>query len=171
MGHRRKSRETAMQALFFMDIDNSPDVFDLFCKNFEPSGEILPFFEKLVQGVVNYKTEIDNLVERFSSNWKISRMSGVDRNIIRIAVFELLYCSNIPYKVSINEAVEIGKKFGNIDSGGFINGIIDSIRLFLEKNKSNGWRIRKKFDFFTCSSMVCLKINFRFFKISIFKLL
>ena len=139
MGHRRKSRELAMQALFFMDMesDNSPEVFDLFCKDFDPSGEILPFFERLVKGVIDYKTEIDNLVERFSNNWKISRMSGVDRNIMRIAVFELLYCSDIPYKVSINEAVDIGKKFGTVDSGGFINGIIDSIRLFLEKKENS----------------------------------
>ncbi len=139
MGHRRKSRELAMQALFYMDMerDNSQMIYDLFCRDFNPSEDILPFFERLVKGVIEYRSEIDKLVERFSNNWKINRMSGVDRNIMRIAVFELLYCSDIPYKVSINEAVDIGKKFGTVDSGGFINGIIDSIRLYLEKKDNS----------------------------------
>ncbi len=139
MGHRRKSRELAMQALFYMDMerDNSQITYDLFCRDFNPSEEILPFFERLVKGVIEYKNDIDKLVERFSNNWKINRMSGVDRNIMRIAVFELLYCSDIPYKVSINEAVDIGKKFGTVDSGGFINGIIDSIRLYLEEKDNS----------------------------------
>ncbi len=139
MGYRRKSRELAMQALFYMDMerDNSQMIYDLFCRDFNPSEDILPFFERLVKGVIEYRSEIDKLVERFSNNWKINRMSGVDRNIMRIAVFELLYCSDIPYKVSINEAVDIGKKFGTVDSGGFINGIIDSIRLYLEEKDNS----------------------------------
>ena len=65
----------------------------------------------------------------FSKNWKITRMSCVDRNIIRIAIFEMLFCKDIPAKVSINEAIDIGKKFGTDESGSFINGIIDSIRI------------------------------------------
>ena len=77
--------------------------------------------------------EIDALIERFSKNWKIRRMSCVDRNVMRIAVYELLYCQDIPPKVSINEAVDIGKKFGTEESGAFINGILDSIREALEK--------------------------------------
>jgi len=72
------------------------------------------------------------MIERVSSNWKLSRMSCVDRNILRVAVYELLYCQDIPSKVSINEAIDVGKKFGTDDSGAFINGILDSIRLTLE---------------------------------------
>jgi len=75
------------------------------------------------------------VIEQFSSNWKISRMSCVDRNILRIAVFELLYCADIPPKVSINEAIDVGKRFGTEESGAFINGILDSIRLAMEANK------------------------------------
>ena len=74
------------------------------------------------------ESEIDTLIERFSKNWKIHRMSCVDRNVMRIAVYELLYCEDIPPKVSINEAVDVGKKFGTEESGAFINGIMDSIR-------------------------------------------
>jgi N utilization substance protein B len=81
-----------------------------------------------VNGVLGTKGQIDALVERYSQNWNISRMSCVDRNVMRIAVYEMLYCDDIPPKVSINEAVDIGKKFGTQESGAFINGIMDSIR-------------------------------------------
>jgi N utilization substance protein B len=81
--------------------------------------------------------EIDAIIERFSANWKLSRMSCVDRNVMRIAVYELLCCHDIPSKVSINEAIDVGKKFGTDESGAFINGILDSIRIALEKKEIN----------------------------------
>lgn len=137
MGNRRKSRELAMQALFFMDMcrNDSKEMLDRFCENFTPSKKTLPFFLKLVQGVMQSKSEVDAIIERFSSNWKLNRMPCVDRNIMRIAVYELLCCPDIPYKVSLNEAIDIGKKFGTEESGAFINGILDSIRLALEKDE------------------------------------
>lgn len=126
-----------MQALFYMDKsrDNSEGIFKLFCDNFNPAEDILPFFERLVRGVTCSEQEIDSIIERFSSNWKINRMSCVDRNIMRIAVYELLWCSDIPAKVSINEAIDIGKKYGTEESGPFINGILDSIRDAIEKEE------------------------------------
>jgi len=135
MGTRRQARELAMQALFYMDIrkDASEETLEYFCDCFCPSKKSRPFLTKLVNGVLGAKGQIDALVERFSQNWKIDRMSSVDRNVMRIAVYELLYCDDIPPKVSINEAVDIGKKFGTQDSGAFINGIMDSIRGELEK--------------------------------------
>ena len=138
MGSRRKSRELAMQALFDMDMTcrNDGEKFEIFCSNFKPSQKALPFFQKLAYGVNENREKIDELIERFSSNWKISRISCVDRNIIRIAVFEMLYCQDIPSKVSINEAIEIGKKFGTEESGAFINGILDSIRIMLEEENN-----------------------------------
>ncbi len=87
----------------------------------------------LVNGVINSRDKLDAVIERFSKNWKISRMSCVDRNVMRVAVFELTSCDDIPPKVTINEAVDIGKKFGTEESGAFINGIMDSIRDALEK--------------------------------------
>jgi N utilization substance protein B len=134
MGNRRKSRELAIQALFFMDMNDhfAEEKLSLFCENFLPSAQIRPFFLNLVRGVSSARTEIDVLIERFSSNWKISRMSGVDRNIMRVAVFEMLCCKDIPCKVSINEAIDLGKKFGTEESGAFVNGILDSIRLAME---------------------------------------
>ncbi len=137
MGNRRKSRELAMQALFYIDMsqNDSNDLLERFCVNFNPSKKARPFFIKLVNGVVQEKSEIDSIIEKFSDNWKISRMSCVDRNIIRIAVYELLYCRDIPPKVSINEAIDVGKKFGTEVSGAFINGILDSVRMALKKKE------------------------------------
>jgi N utilization substance protein B len=137
MGNRRKSRELAMQALFYMDMsqNDSNEILKNFCSNFTPPRKMLPFFLKLVNGVIQGKGEIDSILERFSDNWKLSRMSCVDRNTMRVAVYELLYCHDIPYKVSINEAIDVGKKFGTKESGAFINGILDSIRIALENNE------------------------------------
>ena len=126
-----------MQALFCMDErrDFSEEMFDRFCVNFAPKPDVRPYFLRLVQGVLRTKTELDALIERYSEHWSLGRMSGVDRNLMRIAVFELLCCQDIPAKVSINEAVDIGKKFGTEESGAFINGIVDSIRAALEKGE------------------------------------
>ena len=136
MGNRRKARELAMQALFYIDMrkDNPSKMLDFYCRCFNPSKNVLPFFLKLVEGVIEARPEIDAIIESYSSNWKVSRMSCVDRNVMRIAVFELISCSEIPSKVSINEAIDIGKKFGTEESGAFINGILDSIRIAIEDN-------------------------------------
>lgn len=137
MGTRRISREQALQALFYMDMHRDPedDPVALFCSCFAQDKPAGPFFHRLVDGVRENRQTIDTVIEQFSSNWKISRMSCVDRNILRIAVFELLFCADIPPKVSINEAIDVGKRFGTEESGAFINGILDSIRLAMEANK------------------------------------
>lgn len=129
MGSRRRSRELALQALYDMDMssDSSEIRLESFCENFNPSKKVVPFFKVLVEGVRVNRVEIDSLIEKHSKNWKVSRMSLVDRNVMRIAVFEMLNCSDVPVKVSINEAIDIGKKFGTEESGSFINGILDSI--------------------------------------------
>jgi len=129
-----------MQALFQIEMnqDRSRESLELFCKHFGVTKNVKPFFLRLVEGVKEFQHEIDPLVERFSKNWKIGRMSRADLNIMRVAVYELLYCDDIPSKVSINEAIDIGKKFGTEDSGAFINGILDSIRISLEKENQSG---------------------------------
>jgi N utilization substance protein B len=140
MSTRRQARELAMQALFCMDMqkNSSPQMLERFCEHFYASGKPQQFFLQLVQGVIGAADEIDALIERFSMNWKLGRMSAVDRNVMRIAVYEIIYCEDIPPKVSINEAVDIGKKFGTSESGAFINGILDSIRAALEKTEEKG---------------------------------
>lgn len=132
MGDRRKSRELALQALFALDLnktDPQPQI-DVFLEE-HGAGISEPtrlFFQMLVDGVIGNREDIDRLLDQWARNWKISRMPAVDRNIMRIAVFEMLNLSDIPPSVSINEAVEIGKKFGTRESGPFINGVLDRIR-------------------------------------------
>jgi N utilization substance protein B len=137
MGTRRQSREFAMQALFDIDMNNDDSTvrFDFFCRNFDPPRTVMPFLKKLFKGVLAHKAEIDLLIDRFSSNWKLDRISCVDRNVMRIAIYEMLHCSDIPAKVSINEAIDVGKRFGTDESGAFINGILDSIRKLVEKKE------------------------------------
>ena len=137
MGIRRKARELALQALFCMEMsgDASEEMFQRFCEHYPPTVKSQPFFLQLVKGVNSAQDSIDQLIERYSHNWRLRRMSCVDRNILRIAVYEMLFCNDIPFKVSINEAIDIGKKYGTEESGAFINGILDSIRV--EKEQEN----------------------------------
>lgn len=142
MGDRRKSRELALQALFALDLNklglnkldlNETGSLPAMDEFLEQYGEDLSeptrlFFLTLVDGVLENREKIDTLLDQWAKNWKIFRMPAVDRNIMRIAVFEMLNLPDIPASVSINEAVEIGKKFGTRDSGPFINGVLDRIR-------------------------------------------
>ncbi len=133
MGDRRQARELALQALFFFDMDKSDQDKNLirFCANNEEklTQEVKPFFLDLVNGVKENSSKIDTFLNKYSKNWRISRMPVVDRNIMRIAIVEFLKHSDIPTSVTINEAVEIGKKYGTRDSGSFINGVLDRIKL------------------------------------------
>ena len=132
MGTRRQARELALQALFFLDIDklDPEENLDAFCINYEEqlTKNIKPFFMVLVRGVLENKAEIDTLIRKYSKNWKLSRMPAVDRNIMRIATFELLKLEDVPATVSINEAIEIAKDFSSDDSGAFVNGILESVK-------------------------------------------
>jgi transcription antitermination protein NusB len=133
MGDRRLSRELALQALFSFDVNKADPAagLDQFCaqRADELTDMVKPFFLDIVEGVLADIDDIDGLLNQYSKNWKLSRMPVVDRNIMRIATFELLKRKDIPPSVTINEAVEIGKKFGTRDSGAFINGVLDRIRL------------------------------------------
>lgn len=137
MGTRRISREQALQALFYMDMhdDGVEDPVQAFCDSFAQDKATEPFFHRLTEGVKGNRKTIDTVIERFSSNWKLSRMSCVDRNVLRIAVYELLFCEDIPPKVSINEAIDVAKRFGTDESGAFINGILDSVRMAIQENR------------------------------------
>ncbi len=112
------------------------EALKLYRLSFPPPAKAEQFFLELVNGVTGRNDEVDTTIERFSDNWKLNRMSCVDRNILRIAVYEMLHCDSVPAKVSINEAINIGKKYGTHETGSFINGILDSIRISLEKGKN-----------------------------------
>lgn len=137
MNLRRKARETALQALYKLDISaGGTGEEDLELEELAPGTAERRYCETLVQGVRTHLADLDPEIEKYSENWTIKRMSVVDRNILRIAVYELHYGSDVPYKVVIDEAVELAKKFGTDESGPFINGIIDRIRKAVAEDRS-----------------------------------
>jgi len=103
------------------------EVVPLFFTHLAPHKTIDAFTNRLVQGVGQHQGKIDQLLKAYSEHWALERISSVDRNILRIGIFEILWCNDIPPKVSINEAIELGKKFGTEKSASFINGILDKI--------------------------------------------
>ncbi|MBW1720608.1 MAG: transcription antitermination factor NusB [Deltaproteobacteria bacterium] len=129
MGKRHQARELALQVLFHMEFnpDDPEESFRIVCENFAPPRSIRPFSKELVFGVCRHREDLDRLIGKASRNWKLHRMSRVDRNILRVGVFELIHMEDIPPKVSIDEAVELGKRFGTGESGSFINGILDYV--------------------------------------------
>jgi N utilization substance protein B len=133
MARRRRSREMAVKVLYQADMSgvSIAEAFQLFCEYFGGSEESRVFAKELLDGIRAHLDEINSLISKFSEHWRLDRMSMVDRNILRLAIYELLSRPDIPAKVSINEAVELGKKFGTEDSGAFINGILDRIRSHL----------------------------------------
>jgi len=131
LGKRRKSRESALKVLYQRDITQQKDaarILTQYQDHFEHEGEKDDFAESLVLGVLAHEKEIDALIVRYSKNWRLDRMTIIDRNILRIAIFELLHCEEIPPKVTLNEAIDLGKRFGSEESGSFINGILDRIQ-------------------------------------------
>jgi len=107
--------------------DRIEEAIDDFWRSFKTDSDVKSFFTVLVAGTYRHLDEIDRVINDTSKNWKLDRMAVVDRNIIRSAVFELIYLSDIPPSVTINEAIEIAKRYGTEDSPGFINGILDRI--------------------------------------------
>jgi len=129
LASRRKSRELALQILFQSDFTQqpSPEVLPLFVHEFHAQKELDNFTRQLVEGVDEHRPEIDEFIREGSEHWSLERISRVDRCILRIAIFEILWCPDVPPKVSINEAIELAKKFSTEKSSSFINGILDRI--------------------------------------------
>src|SRR4051812_29023389 len=140
MGNRRKGRELALQALYQLDMqekliaDREGDLaLELFWKSFARGGEEdegadesdRAFATQLVKGVVAHLPAIDEAIKKASRNWRIERMARVDRNLLRLAVYELTFEKDVPPKAAINEAIEIAKRFGTAESPAFVNGILD----------------------------------------------
>jgi N utilization substance protein B len=126
---RRKSRELALQILYQLDISKqeAPRAISQLHEHFSPEEEKDAFLERIVLGVLEHSREIDSFIEKYSENWRLDRMSVIDRAILRMAVFEFLYCQDIPPKVTLNEAIDLGKRYGSEGSGSFVNGILDQI--------------------------------------------
>jgi N utilization substance protein B len=130
MGIRRKAREFALQVLYQIDLTSmeADAALDLFCKHFEAGKKSMPYARRLVKGVALRQQEINAMIASHAENWRPERMSVIDRNILRLALYELCFLDEVPARVVINEAIEVAKRFGNEESGPFINGILDAIR-------------------------------------------
>ena len=130
MGRRRKAREIALQLLYQLDVqgESNPEPhFPEFWARHPVDPDAREFGEVLVRGVKLHEPKIDELISQYAENWELDRMAVVDRNILRQGIFELLWLSDVPPKVAINEALEVAKKFSTHESSRFINGILDKI--------------------------------------------
>jgi transcription antitermination factor NusB len=128
---RTQARECALQILYQseMNPEPMPEILGKFWSQQDEtySEDIRSFAEKLALGTIENQAEIDKVLERYADNWELSRMAMIDRNVMRLATYELLYLADVPPKVTLNEAVNLAKKFSQEESGKFVNGILDKI--------------------------------------------
>lgn len=141
MGKRREGREAAVQFLYQLDLNGQelstgvPEFWALrSAPNTNPAPRTQAYAKELVDGVCARLSEIDEHLKRLASNYELNRLAAVDRNILRLAIYEMLFCQDIPPVVSINEAIEIAKRFGGEDSGRFVNGVLDKLRTELNRD-------------------------------------
>lgn len=136
MGVRRKGRECALQMLFQFDIAHPtvPELLKTYWEELNESpDDIRGFADKLTVGVIDHMDEIDRMIRLRTEHWRISRMAVVDRNLLRLAVYEFLHEADTPKTVVINEALEIARRFSTYEATQFINGILDGIKRDLEQ--------------------------------------
>lgn len=128
-GARRRARALALQTLYEIDSAgrNSEEVVTRLLADKRLSEDNITFIRELVEGVIQSKNELDENIKRFAPAWPVEQISLVDRNILRLAIFELLFDNKVPVKVAINEAVELAKSFGSDNSARFVNGVLSSV--------------------------------------------
>ena len=144
MRKRTRSRELALQILYQVDLrkDNIDEFIADFWENQIASDDtsddsVMEFSTTLVNGTLKNLVQIDEYITSYAENWQLSRMAVIDRNIMRMGVFELLYLEDMPPKVAINEAVELAKKYGDTESGKFVNGILDKVKEKISLNNKD----------------------------------
>jgi N utilization substance protein B len=136
LGKRRQARELAAQFLYQYDLSGGAvdEALALFWQTQQAiAGPTRQFAEELIRGACEHRAEIDERIQKYTEHWELPRIAAVDRNILRLAIFEMLYRDDIPPVVSINEAVDIAKKFSTRESGAFVNGILDRLRADLPR--------------------------------------
>ena len=140
MGARRSGREAALQMLFQLEASatSAPMTIELFWRSFEdadPEGR--PYADTILRGVADALAAVDARIAKASANWRLERMSRVDRNLLRLGTWELMMQKDIPRAVVIDEAVELAKSYGTDDSSGFVNGVLDRIANDLGRADAN----------------------------------
>lgn len=140
MPRRHQSRECALQVLYVLDVSQmAPETaLRAFWNDFPRDVSVRDYAETLVNGVSGLRDELDSLIERRSLNWRVARMSIVDRNILRIAAWEMRHSGDVPVKVAIDEAIELAKRFGAEDSRAFVNGVLDALMDDIQAGKGAG---------------------------------
>ena len=130
MGKRRVGRQAAVQFHFWRDLQGggAPERMDEFWEFCPAAPRVREFAQPLIDGMIVHLPEIDERIRRYCDNYDFHRISAVDRNVLRLAIYEMLYRDDIPPVVSINEAIELAKTFGGADSGRFVNGILDRVK-------------------------------------------
>ena len=130
MGHRRKGREYALQGLYMYELSKTPvdELVKIEWAETESPDSIRDFAVELISGSIRHLDEIDEIIVKHSKNWKFERLTVVDKSILRLSIYAMLYLRDIPVIVTINEGIELGKIFGGESSGQFINGILDAVR-------------------------------------------
>ena len=138
MGSRRKAREVVLQLLYQheFNVGQVEEALAHFWRPGELDAKVQTFIRELVIGTIEHRDEIDNFISDSSDHWRLNRMALVDRNIMRMAVYEFLYIPETPKKVVINEAIEIAKRFSSSESTQFINGVLDNIRKIIDNDGS-----------------------------------
>lgn len=132
MGVRREGREAAVQYLYLLDLNGECDLLSFYkLRGLSPSAR--RFCDGLVQGALKNQRDLDEIITKNTQNFELKRIAAVDRNVLRVALFEMFHCPEIPPVVSINEAIEIAKKFSTEESGRFVNGVLDQIRVGIDR--------------------------------------
>jgi N utilization substance protein B len=133
MGGRKGARETVLKILYRFDFLKDGRVEEVIEEETKGKNIDKKYIEDMINGILNHKSEIDEEINRISKRWKVEKMNPVDRNILRIGCYEIIFKADIPTKVSINEAVELAKKYGSEKSPAFVNGILDKLAKELQK--------------------------------------
>jgi transcription antitermination factor NusB len=140
---RTRAREIALQLLYQFDLrgegyelELGKDQAALVAEQSDGDDEVRTFAVRLLEGTLTHREAIDQRLRGVTRNWDLKRMANVDRNILRMAIYELMHCADVPPKVTINEAIELGKKYSTANSGGFVNGILDRVRIDLERERA-----------------------------------
>jgi transcription antitermination protein NusB len=138
IGARHKARELALQVLYEVDsVKHQPqESLKLLAEKNDYSEDIISFTQELINGVIDNKQELDRNIQDFAPAWPLDQISIIDRNVLRIAIFEILHTNKIPVKVAINEAIELAKTFGSNNSSRFVNGVLGSVSNLVANKKS-----------------------------------
>jgi transcription antitermination protein NusB len=137
MGKRREGREAAVQLLFYWDLNVRQPLDETGLAGFwqlrTANQATQEFATRVAIGVIAEQEAVDEKISRYTANYELKRISAVDRNILRVAIYEMLFCNDVPPIVAINEAIDIAKKFGTEESGKFVNGVLDRVKLDLNR--------------------------------------